>query len=192
MQANHHKPPQTTANHHQNTRKKESNYPFFWLNLAKARRHVHFHSCTIFIFMQAAFFVHRKALARGQLLRLCMCVAPPIEYTWCQFKMTSLKCPYLSKPQVIILTVSPWNIAHHTKQARHPIHRHMNRPYTSSQILHIYGISVVICGGLSTRQAASNHHKPPLKHRKYAGFGMIGIRKSIVLHQHGLATLNEP
>ena len=37
-----------------------------------------------------------------------------------------------------------------------------------------------------------NHHKPPLKHRKYAGFGMIGIRKSIVLHQHGLATLNEP
>ena len=64
--------------------------------------------------------------------------------------------------------------------------------YTSSQILHIYGISVVICGGLPTRQAASNHHKPPLKHRKYAGFGMIGIRKSIVLHQHGLATLNEP
>ena len=56
----------------------------------------------------------------------------------------------------------------------------------------IYGISVVICGGLPTRQAASNHHKPPLKHRKYAGFGMIGIRKSIVLHQHGLATLNEP
>ena len=64
--------------------------------------------------------------------------------------------------------------------------------YTSSQILHIYGISVVICGGLPIRQAASNHHKPPLKHRKYAGFGMIGIRKSIVLHQHGLATLNEP
>ena len=64
--------------------------------------------------------------------------------------------------------------------------------YTSSQILHIYGISVVICVGLPTRQAASNHHKPPLKHRKYAGFGMIGIRKSIVLHQHGLATLNEP
>ena len=64
--------------------------------------------------------------------------------------------------------------------------------YTSSQILHIYGISVVICGGLPTRQAASNHHKPPLNHRKYAGFGMIGIRKSIVLHQHGLATLNEP
>ena len=64
--------------------------------------------------------------------------------------------------------------------------------YTSSQILHIYGVSVVICGGLPTRQAASNHHKPPLKHRKYAGFGMMGIRKSIVLHPHGLATLNEP
>ena len=27
--------------------------------------------------------------------------------------------------------------------------------YTSSQILHIYGISVVICGGSPTRQAAS-------------------------------------
>ena len=30
--------------------------------------------------------------------------------------------------------------------------------YTLSQILHIYGVSVVICGGLPTRQAASNHH----------------------------------
>ena len=150
--------------------------------------------CTIFIFRQAAFFfLHRKALARGQLLRLCMCVAPPIAYTWCQFKMTSLKCPYLSKPQVIILTVhiSPRNIAHHTKEARHPIHRHIN--YTSSQILHYLRH---FCSDLwwfaYTRQAASNYHKPPLKQRKYAGFGMLGIRKSIVLHQNGLATLNEP
>ena len=63
---------------------------------------------------------------------------------------------------------------------------------TSCQILHIYGISVVICGGLPTRQVASNHHKPPLIHRKYAGFGMMSICKNIVLHQHGIATLNEP
>ena len=34
-----------------------------------------------------------------------MCVAPPIEYAWCQFKMKSSKCPYRSKRQVIILTV---------------------------------------------------------------------------------------
>ena len=32
-------------------------------------------------------------------------MAPPIEYAWCQFKMTSSKCPYRSKHQVIILTV---------------------------------------------------------------------------------------
>ena len=58
-----------------------------------------------------------------------------------------------------------------------PVHRQ----WQLIEILHIYGISVVICGGLPTRQAASNHHKPQLKHRKYTGFGMIGIRKSIVL-----------
>ena len=29
----------------------------------------------------SSFFLHRKALACGQLLRLCMCVVPPIEYT---------------------------------------------------------------------------------------------------------------
>ena len=42
--------------------------------------------------------------------------------------------------------------------------------YTSSQILHIYGVSVVICGGLPARQAASNDHNPPLKHRKYTDY----------------------
>ena len=47
--------------------------------------------------------------------------------------------------------------------------------YTSSQILHIYGVSVVICGGLLTRLAAANHHKPPPKRRKYAGVGTMGI-----------------
>ena len=118
MQANHHKPPQTTANHHQNTRKKSLIVHFFgWKWPKNSDLYISIHAvCTIFIFICTAFFLHRKALA------------PPIEYTWCQFKMTSLKCPYLSKPQVIILTVhiSPWNIAHHTKQARHPIHRHMN------------------------------------------------------------------
>ena len=36
---------------------------------------------------------------------VCVCVAPPIEYAWCQFKMTSLKCPYRSKHQLILLTV---------------------------------------------------------------------------------------
>ena len=77
-------------------------------------------------------------------------------YAWCQFKMTSLKCPYLSKPQVIILTVHIYIamkhcISHKTSSASYsPAHK-----YTSSQILHIYGISVVICGGLPTRQAAS-------------------------------------
>ena len=30
---------------------------------------------------------------------------------------------------------------------------------------------------LHLRQAASNHHKSPLKHRKYAGFGTLCIRK---------------
>ena len=67
--------------------------------------------------------------------------------------------------------------------------------YTSSQILHIYCVSVVICGGLLTRLAAANHHKPPPKRRKYAGFGTVdipAIRKSIVLHRQGLATLKEP
>ena len=67
--------------------------------------------------------------------------------------------------------------------------------YTSSQILNIYGVSVVICGGLLTRLAAANHHKPPPKRRKYAGFGTMGIpaiRESIVLHRQGLATLKEP
>ena len=67
--------------------------------------------------------------------------------------------------------------------------------YTLSQILHIYGVLVVICGGLLTRPAAANHHKPPKKLRKYGGLGTMGIpaiRKSIVLHRQGLATLKEP
>ena len=111
--------------------------------LAKITLNVHKTTSAIFFatfpFMQSArclylyvrsFFLHRKALARGQLLRLCICVAPPIEYTWCQFKMTSWKCPYLSKPQVIILT--SYNIAmkhctsHKTSTAsysRSPAHR---------------------------------------------------------------------
>ena len=130
------------------------------------------HTCTLtFPFMQSArflylckqlFFLHRKALARGQLLRLCMCVAPPIEYTWCQFKMTSLKCPYLSKPHVIILSYSTYIAmkhctSHKTSTASYsPAHEN-----TSSQILHIYGISVVICGGLPKSkppQITTNHH----------------------------------
>ena len=42
------------------------------------------------------------------------------------------------------------------------------------------------------QRTAANHHKPPPKRRKYAGFGTKGIRESIVLHRHGLATLKEP
>ena len=127
------------------------------------------------------------------IIRLGVWVAPPIEYAWCQFKMTSSKCPYRSKHQVIILTVyihislKPCT-SHKTSTACFsPAHE-----YTSYQILHIYGVSVVICGGLSTRLAAANHHKPPPKRRKYAGFGTKGIHQSIVLHRHGLATLKEP
>ena len=54
---------------------------------------------------------------------------------------------------------------------------------------------MVVCGGLLTRLASENHHKPPPKRRKYAGFGTVdipAIRKSIVLHIQGLATLKEP
>ena len=96
----------------------------------------------------------RSPSLADKVLRLCMCVAPPIEYTWCQFKMTSLKCPYLSKPQVIILTVHIYRheTLHITQNNASYLPAH---EYTSSQILHIYGISVVICGGLPTRQAAS-------------------------------------
>ena len=96
-----------------------------------------------------------------------VCVAPPIEYAWCQFKMTSSKCPYRSKHQVIILSLyialKPCT-SHKTSTACFsPAHE-----YTSSKILHIYGVSVVICGALLTRLAAANHHKPPPKRHKYA------------------------
>ena len=107
-----------------------------------------------------------------------MCVAPPIEYTWCQLNMTSLKCLYRSKHQVIILTVYI-ALKHCTSHKTNTACFKPAHEYTSSQLLHIYGVSVVICGGLPTRQAASNHHKPPLKRRKYAGFGTMDIRKSI-------------
>ena len=52
----------------------------------------------------------------------------PIEYAWCQFKMTSSKCPYRSKHQVIILTVYIY-LVHHTKQARNAFHHtNIHRP----------------------------------------------------------------
>ena len=105
-------------------------------------------------------------------------MAPPIEYV-----RTALNTKYI----VIILTVYIYIyialklcISHKTSMACFsPAHE-----YTSSQILHIYGLSVVICGGLPTRLAAANHHKPPPKHRKYAGIGTKGIRESIVFHRH--------
>ena len=89
---NHHTSPQTTTNHHQNLghrqwnprrcrqtttnhckpppeyeKKKSLIVHFFgWTWPKHADMYISIHAvCTIFIFMQAAFFLHRKALARG-------------------------------------------------------------------------------------------------------------------------------
>ena len=91
-----------------------------------------------------------------------------------------VKCPYRSKHKIILLYLQciiyrPETL--HITQDKHGIL--FTRTCMSSQILHIYGVSVVICGGLPTRQAASNHHKPPLKHRKYAGFGTMDISSGL-------------
>ena len=90
---------QTTANHHQNTSKKESNCQFCGLNLAMARRNIIYlcHSCCLhgFSICNQLFYIEKHWVF----------VAPPIEYAWCQFKMTSSKCPSRSKHQVISLTV---------------------------------------------------------------------------------------
>ena len=121
---------QTTANHHQNTSKKESNCQFCGLNLVMARRNIIYlcHSCCLhdFSICKQLFYIEKHCHVCNN--QDWVCVAPPIEYAWCQFKMTSSKCPYRSKHQVIILTVyiSPWNLVHHTKQARHAFHRHTN------------------------------------------------------------------
>ena len=120
-----------------------------------------------------------------------MCVAPPLEYAWCQFKMTSSKCPYRSKHQVIILTIyialKPCT-SHKTKHGMlfngTRIHIVPNSAY-----LRRFGGDLWWFAYIATRLAAANHHKPPPKHRKYAGFGTKGIRESIMLHRHGLATL---
>ena len=53
MQANHHKPPPEYE-------KKEFNCPFFWLKMAKARRHVHFHSCCLHDFYIYILICRRK------------------------------------------------------------------------------------------------------------------------------------
>ena len=73
------KPPQTTANHHQNTRKKSLIVLFFFKWPKHADIYISIHAvCMIFIFIcKQLFSLHRKALARGQLLRLCTFVAPP-------------------------------------------------------------------------------------------------------------------
>ena len=116
--SNHHKPPpefetiggendENQANHHQNTSKKESNCQFCGLNLAMARRNIIClcHSCCLhdFSICKQLFYIEKH-------WHVCnnqdwVCVVPPIEYVWCLFKMTSSKCPYRSKHQVIILTV---------------------------------------------------------------------------------------
>ena len=102
--------------------------------------------------------------------------------------------PWSSLTDGGLYDISPWNLVHVSHKASTACSSSAHE-YTSSQILHIYGVSVVICGGLLTRPAAANHHKPPPKHRKYAGVGTMGIpaiRESIVLHRQGLATLKEP
>ena len=125
-------------------------------------------------------------------------MSPPNEYAWCQFKMTSSKCPYRSKHEVIILTVYIYIAlkpctSHKTSTACFsPAHE-----YTSS---HNFAYLRRFGGDLwwfayKKRPAAANYHKPQKKRRKYAGFGTMGIpaiRENIVLHRQGLATLKEP
>ena len=103
-QANHRKPLQTTTRIRV---KKESNCQFCGLNLVMARRNIIYlcHSCCLHDFS-----ICKQLLYIEKHWHVCnnqywLCVAPPIEYAWCQFKMTSSKCPYRSKHQVIILTV---------------------------------------------------------------------------------------
>ena len=92
------------------------------------------------------------------------------------------------------LYISPWNLVHQTKQARHAFHGHTNTHHPKFCIFTAFRWWFVVVT-LLTRLAAANHHKPPPKRRKYAGFGTVdipAIRKSIVLHRQGLATLKEP
>ena len=100
-----------------------------------------------------------------------MCVAPSIEYAWCQFKMTSSKYPYRSKHQVIILTVYIYIAlkpctSHKTKHGMlfngTRIHIVPNSVY-----LQRFGGDLWWFAYIATRLAAANHHKPPPKRRKY-------------------------
>ena len=74
------KPPQTTANHckppPEYEGKKESNCPFFLVEPGQSTQaYIAIHAvCTIFLFICKQLFYIKKALARGQLLRLRMCV----------------------------------------------------------------------------------------------------------------------
>ena len=89
------------ANHDQNTSKTESNCQFCGLNLAMARRNI------IYLVIHADlhdFSICKQLFYIEKHWHVCnnqdwVCVAPPIEYAWCQFKMTSSKCPYRSKHQ---------------------------------------------------------------------------------------------
>ena len=102
-QANHRKPLQTTTRIRV---KKESNCQFCGLNLAMARRNIIYlcHSCRLhgFSICKQLFYIEKHCHVCNN--QDWVCVAPPIEYVWCQFKMTSSKCPSRSKHQVIILT----------------------------------------------------------------------------------------
>ena len=95
-QANHRKPPQTTTRIRV---KKESNCQFCGLNLVMARRNIIdlCHSCCLhdFSICKQLFYIEKHWHVCNN--QEWVCVAPPIEYAWCQFKMTSSKCPYRSK-----------------------------------------------------------------------------------------------
>ena len=113
-------------------------------------------------------------------------MAPPSGYIWCQFNMTSSKCLYCSKHQVIILTVYIYRretcTSHKTSAACFsPAHK-----YTSSQILYyLRRFGGDLWWFAYTMLAPANRHKPQPKRRKYAGFGPMGIHESIVLHRYG-------
>ena len=62
--------------------------------------------------------------------------------------------------------------------------------FTGTRI-HIVPNFAYLRGDLPTRVAVANHHKPPPKRHKYAGFETMGIPESMVLHRYGLASLKE-
>ena len=87
----------------------------------------------------------------------------------------SSQCPYCSETEPQVINYRPGNL--YITQNKHGMLSTGTRIHIvpNSAYLRCFG------GDLPTRLAAANHHKPPPKHRKYAGFGTMGIRESIVL-----------